>query len=140
MVGLNGAKMSKSKGNLVFVSRLRDDGHDPMAIRLALLGHHYRSDWDWQEGDLTAAEDRLLRWTFAVTAERGPAAGPVIDAVRQALAADLDAPTALAAVDAWADEVAAGSGDDVDAPRQVAVLCQALLGVRLLEEDRAQSS
>ena len=49
MVGLNGQKMSKSKGNLVFVSRLRDDGHDPMAIRLALLAHHYRSDWDWTD-------------------------------------------------------------------------------------------
>ena len=54
MVGLGGQKMSKSKGNLVFVSRLRDDGHDPMAIRLALLAHHYRSDWDWTDDDLTA--------------------------------------------------------------------------------------
>jgi L-cysteine:1D-myo-inositol 2-amino-2-deoxy-alpha-D-glucopyranoside ligase len=133
MVGLNGAKMSKSKGNLVFVSRLRDDGHDPMALRLALLGHHYRSEWDWQDADLTAAEDRLLRWTFAVTAERGPRATPVVDAVRRALAADLDAPAALAAVDAWADEVAAGNGDDEAAPTEVATLVHALLGVQLLD-------
>ena len=47
MVGLDGEKMSKSRGNLVFVSRLREDGVDPMAIRLALLAHHYRSDWEW---------------------------------------------------------------------------------------------
>jgi L-cysteine:1D-myo-inositol 2-amino-2-deoxy-alpha-D-glucopyranoside ligase len=133
MVGLNGAKMSKSKGNLVFVSRLRDDGHDPMALRLALLGHHYRSEWDWEDADLTAAEDRLLRWTFAVTAERGPAAAPVVDAVRRALATDLDAPAALAAVDAWADEVAAGNGEDQAAPAEVAALVHALLGVQLLD-------
>ena len=40
-------KMSKSKGNLVFVSRLLASEVDPMAIRLALLAHHYRDDWDW---------------------------------------------------------------------------------------------
>ncbi len=59
MVGLDGEKMSKSKGNLVFVSALRRAGRDPMAIRLALLAHHYRSDWEWTEDDLTRAEQRL---------------------------------------------------------------------------------
>ena len=43
MVGLDGEKMSKSKGNLVLVSRLRADGEEPAAIRLAILAHHYRS-------------------------------------------------------------------------------------------------
>ena len=134
MVGLNGQKMSKSKGNLVFVSRLRDDGHHPMAIRLALLAHHYRTDWEWHDDDLVRGEDRMLRWTFAATADRGPAAGPVVDAVRSALAADLDAPAALAAVDAWADEVAVGNGDDPDAPREVAELVHSLLGVVLRDD------
>src|SRR5919107_512505 len=59
MVGYQGEKMSKSKGNLVLVSRLRQDGTDPMAIRLALLAHHYRSDWEWTDDDLTGAEKRL---------------------------------------------------------------------------------
>lgn len=45
MVGLDGEKMSKSRGNLVFVSHLRETA-DPMAIRLALLAHHYRDDWE----------------------------------------------------------------------------------------------
>src|SRR5450756_1308136 len=49
MVAYQGAKMSKSLGNLVFISRLRADGVDPMAIRLALLAHHYRSDWEWTD-------------------------------------------------------------------------------------------
>jgi len=134
MVGLNGEKMSKSKGNLVFVSRLRDDGHQPMAIRLALLAHHYRDDWDWTDADLTMGEDRLLRWTIAATSERGPDAAPVIAAVRDALADDLDAPRAIAAIDAWADAVATGSGDDVEAPRAIADLSESLLGVTLRSE------
>ncbi len=134
MVGLGGQKMSKSKGNLVFVSRLRDDGHEPMAIRLALLAHHYRSDWEWTDGDLTQGEDRLHRWAFAATADRGPSAGPVVEAVRAALANDLDAPTALAAVDMWAEQVASGTGDDPEAPQQMAEATNALLGVVLRED------
>ena len=52
--------MSKSLGNLVFVSTLRGDGVDPMAIRLALLAHHYRSDWEYTDADLDAAVIRLV--------------------------------------------------------------------------------
>ena len=52
MVGYDGEKMSKSKGNLVFVSALRNSDVDPMAIRLALLRHHYRSDWEWTDAEL----------------------------------------------------------------------------------------
>ena len=59
MVGLDGEKMSKSKGNLVLVSKLRADGVDPMAIRLALLGQHYRTDWDWTDQHLERAQERL---------------------------------------------------------------------------------
>jgi L-cysteine:1D-myo-inositol 2-amino-2-deoxy-alpha-D-glucopyranoside ligase len=131
MVGLHGEKMSKSKGNLVFVSRVRDDGHDPMALRLALLAHHYRSEWDWTDADLEDGEARLLRWTYAATAERGPSPEKVVDEVRTALADDLDAPGALVAIDRWAEEVAAGSGDDPAAPATVAALASALLGVQL---------
>ena len=76
MVRLDGEKMSKSLGNLVFVSRLLADGHDPMAIRLAILAHHYREDWDWTAAGLFAAADRLARWREAVQGRRrrpGPA-------------------------------------------------------------------
>ena len=80
MVGLDGAKMSKSRGNLVFVSKLRESGVDPMAIRLALLAHHYRDDWEWTDEVLAAAEDRLSRWREAVRldsgAQRRRGAGP----------------------------------------------------------------
>ncbi|MEO6606292.1 MAG: cysteine--1-D-myo-inosityl 2-amino-2-deoxy-alpha-D-glucopyranoside ligase, partial [Aeromicrobium sp.] len=66
MVGFEGEKMSKSKGNLVLVSKLRAEGRDPMAIRLALLAHHYRSDWEWFESELEAAEQRLATWRAAL--------------------------------------------------------------------------
>ena len=68
MVRLDGEKMSKSLGNLVFVSKLLAAGHDPMAIRLALLAHHYRTDWDWTAEGLDAAVQRLATWRSALAA------------------------------------------------------------------------
>ena len=132
MVGLEGEKMSKSRGNLVFVSALRRDGVDPAAVRLALLADHYRSDREWTPATLTTGEERLARWREAVGRPGGPAAGPVLADVRSALAADLDTPAALAAVDRWA--VAAlegGERGDEGALRLVTDLVDALLGVRL---------
>jgi L-cysteine:1D-myo-inositol 2-amino-2-deoxy-alpha-D-glucopyranoside ligase len=115
MVRLDGEKMSKSLGNLVFVSRLLADGHDPMAVRLAILAHHYRDDWDWTAAGLAAAADRLARWREAVrvagAAASLPTAEAVLAGVRERLADDLDAPGALAVVDGWADDVLGGDRD-----------------------------
>jgi L-cysteine:1D-myo-inositol 2-amino-2-deoxy-alpha-D-glucopyranoside ligase len=131
MVGLDGEKMSKSKGNLVFVSSLRASGIDPMAIRLALLEHHYRDDWDWTDELLVSAQSRLNRWREAVRLAAGLNADNVLADVRAALAHDLDAPAAVAAVDAWAGASVAIDSDDADAPALVARACDALLGVAL---------
>ena len=118
MVAYDGEKMSKSKGNLVLVSELREAGTDPMAIRLAILRHHYRSDWEWTDRDLEAAEEWLEDWRVAVAEPRGAATGPVVQAVRDALADDLDAPAAAAAIRRWsvatnegADRSEEGAGD-----------------------------
>ena len=116
MVGLDGEKMSKSKGNLVLVSKLRAAGVDPMAIRLALLSQHYRDDWMWTDDILAAAVERLATWREAVRLDAGLNADATIAAVRAALADDLDAPAALAAVDAWAGASVAIDSDDTDAP------------------------
>ena len=135
LVAYQGEKMSKSRGNLVFVSALRRAGVDPMAIRLALLAHHYRSEWEWTDEDLTAGVARLERWRSAVSGNGGPAPDETLAAVRAALAADLDAPAALAAVDAWAerslDPARDASHDTEGAPGVVARAIDALLGVRL---------
>jgi L-cysteine:1D-myo-inositol 2-amino-2-deoxy-alpha-D-glucopyranoside ligase len=125
MVGYDGAKMSKSRGNLVLVSRLREAGVDPMAVRLALLAHHYRSDWEWTDAVLTAAHARLDRWREAVgSASRADAESLTAD-VRAALAEDLDAPAAVAAVDAWA----AGPPGDGAGAQLVRDVLDARLGI-----------
>ncbi|QDQ97391.1 cysteine--1-D-myo-inosityl 2-amino-2-deoxy-alpha-D-glucopyranoside ligase [Tomitella fengzijianii] len=133
MMGLDGEKMSKSLGNLVLVSRLREAGEDPMAIRLALLDAHYRTDRFWTDALLVTARERLARWRTAVSASTGPVADETVARLRQHLADDLDTPKALTAVDAWATDVAAGIGSDAQAPARIADAVDALLGVRLAD-------
>ena len=123
MIGLDGEKMSKSRGNLVLVSALRRDGIDPMAIRLALLAEHYRQDRFWTADGLTVAQARLTAWR-AAAGRAGAPADAVLAAVRAALADDLDTPTALAAIDAWAADPALGG-------ELVALAVDALLGISL---------
>jgi L-cysteine:1D-myo-inositol 2-amino-2-deoxy-alpha-D-glucopyranoside ligase len=131
MIGLDGTKMSKSKGNLVFVSRLRADGVDPMAVRLGLLSGHYRDDREWTDDVLKAGEQRLARWREAASAAAGPSGAGLVAAVRESLADDLDTPSTIAVVDAWAEAALAGAGEDPDAPALMARTVDALLGVRL---------
>ncbi|MFD2091385.1 cysteine--1-D-myo-inosityl 2-amino-2-deoxy-alpha-D-glucopyranoside ligase [Blastococcus deserti] len=132
MIGLDGEKMSKSRGNLVFVSRLRGDGVDPMAIRLALLSGHYRTDRAWTTDLLRTAEQRLETWRRAVAQDAGAPAGPVLHGVRERLTDDLDSPGAIALVDAWAEATLSGAGDQEEqAPAVVCDLVDALLGVDL---------
>jgi L-cysteine:1D-myo-inositol 2-amino-2-deoxy-alpha-D-glucopyranoside ligase len=92
MVKLGGVKMSKSLGNLVFVRTLIET-HDPAAVRLVLLGHHYRESWDFDGSLLEAASRRLERWRAAGVGEGA------LEAVRARLDDDLDCPGALAAID-----------------------------------------
>jgi L-cysteine:1D-myo-inositol 2-amino-2-deoxy-alpha-D-glucopyranoside ligase len=131
LVGLEGQKMSKSRGNLVLVSQLRARGVAPAAVRLAILAHHYRTDWEWTDEGLDQAVARLDRWREALSREAGPDAAATVAAIRAAVAEDLDAPRAIAAVDAWAAEQLATGGTDPGAPGVVARAADALLGVRL---------
>ncbi|MBT0568101.1 cysteine--1-D-myo-inosityl 2-amino-2-deoxy-alpha-D-glucopyranoside ligase [Williamsia sp. CHRR-6] len=131
MVGLDGEKMSKSRGNLVFVSRLLADDVDPAAIRLALIADHYRSDRMWGDDSLSVAGARLDRWRAAVARANGPAAQDTIARVRQHLADDLDTAKAITAIDAWAGDAIGGLGSSPDAGRDIAVCVDALLGIEL---------
>lgn len=125
MVAYQGEKMSKSLGNLVFVSRLTESGVDPRAIRLALLAHHYRSDWEWTDAALEAASERLERWVaWAATPEGNPQTREHLDELRAVLANDLNTPAALDVVDGW---VASGRPASAEMVRAV----DALLGVRV---------
>ncbi|TAL18568.1 MAG: cysteine--1-D-myo-inosityl 2-amino-2-deoxy-alpha-D-glucopyranoside ligase [Frankiales bacterium] len=127
MVGLDGEKMSKSRGNLVFVSRLREAGVEPGALRLALLSGHYRADREWFPRTLGEGEQRLAAWRSAVARPSGPSGQSLLAELRAALSADLDTPAALAAVDRWA----ATDGDDASAAGLVRDAVDALLGVAL---------
>jgi L-cysteine:1D-myo-inositol 2-amino-2-deoxy-alpha-D-glucopyranoside ligase len=132
MVGYDAEKMSKSRGNLVFVSTLRHSGADPMAIRLALLAHHYRSDWEWTDAELAAANERLAAWRSATSLLTAPSADRLLATVRERLHDDLDSPGALAAVDAWVAVAGDAVGDaDPQAPLLVKATVDALLGVAL---------
>jgi len=136
MVAYLGEKMSKSKGNLVFVSSLRNAEIDPMAIRLALLRHHYRSDWEWTDDELFSAVDTVVQWRKALVLGRGAPAEPVVHEVLDALADDLDAPRAVAAVQAWVDATLGTTGhlaqtSDPRAAAEIGVLLDAALGLKL---------
>ena len=135
MVAYDGEKMSKSKGNLVFVSALRLSEVDPMAIRLVLLRHHYRSDWEWTDDQLWAAVDTLADWRRALALGAGAASDPVAMRVLAALADDLDAPTAVAVVQEWVDATLGTTGladtSDHHAAEAVRRLLDAALGLAL---------
>jgi L-cysteine:1D-myo-inositol 2-amino-2-deoxy-alpha-D-glucopyranoside ligase len=127
MVGLDGEKMSKSLGNLVFVSRLRERGVAPEALRLALLDHHYRADLDWTAATLERGTARLAAWRAGVSRPAGPDGNALLGTLRAALCDDLDTPSALRAVDAWCST----PGDDRSAADLVRAAVDALLGVAL---------
>jgi L-cysteine:1D-myo-inositol 2-amino-2-deoxy-alpha-D-glucopyranoside ligase len=147
MVSYQGHKMSKSLGNLVFVNRLLASGVDPMAIRVALLAHHYRSDWEWTDAALADADARLARWRRAFAhAEAAAVAGPddapsnaaaeTLAGIRARMRDDLDAPGALGIIDRWADRLLADAPTritpaDVSGARLIQAAADALLGIRL---------
>jgi L-cysteine:1D-myo-inositol 2-amino-2-deoxy-alpha-D-glucopyranoside ligase len=112
LIGKDGQKMSKSLGNLVFVDALRKEW-DPMAIRLAIVEHHYRTEWEWDDDLMPRSAKRLDAWRGAVGGTRGD----LLREVRLALDDDLDTPRAVAAIDDAAER-----GGDVRA-------AAALLGV-----------
>jgi L-cysteine:1D-myo-inositol 2-amino-2-deoxy-alpha-D-glucopyranoside ligase len=114
MVGLDGEKMSKSKGNLVFVSKLLKEGIDPMTLRHALLSERYSEDRMWSQETLQQSEERVVRLRSALSRiECAPTDG-VIQLIAQSIADDLNTPTALDVLDKWASESLVGkSGGSV---------------------------
>ena len=122
MIALDGVKMSKSLGNLVFVHKLSEQGHDPSAIRLAVFAGHYRTDRDFSDAILDEAEARLARWREQLGEEASEAeAITVVDELRAHLANDLDTPRALTLID----------GVTGDHDRIIATALDGLLGVRI---------
>jgi len=115
LISMDGQKMSKSLGNLVFVDALRKEW-DPAAIRLGIIGHHYRTEWEWDDGLMTRSQRQLDAWRAAARG-RGTGADPgddgLLAAVRARLDDDLDTPGAFAAIDAAV--AGGGAGADIAA-------------------------
>lgn len=102
MIGLDGEKMSKSRGNLKFVSIMRSEGIDPMVLRIALLSGHYRSDREWSDRLLSESADRLHLWREAFSSPYGGEVEHLIGEISLALSDDLNTPLAFHILDQWA--------------------------------------
>ena len=129
MVAYEGEKMSKSLGNLVFVRDLRT-GHDPRAIRLALLSNHYRAGFEWFDSDIDKGEAMLERMIEAASCPSGPDSETLLSQVREAIDDDLNLPKACEIIDDFAVKMIEGSGNDSDAKTSLTKAAE-LLGVDL---------
>jgi L-cysteine:1D-myo-inositol 2-amino-2-deoxy-alpha-D-glucopyranoside ligase len=129
MIGLDGEKMSKSKGNLVFVSQLLREGSDPMVIRTALLRHHYRVDHMWHNSELESANDFLDKLRVALSRPEVAPTDATIKKIIESLAQDLDSPKALRAIQSWIE--ATDAGEVGGSPGELSRAIDALLGIAL---------
>ena len=128
MIGLEGEKMSKSKGNLVFVSKLIEAGRDPMAIRWALMKSHYRTDRMWTEELLIEAESEISALRVVLFSKKVAATEEVIQKIVDCLADDVDTPGAIKAINEWVVWSQTGGGS-AESDELTKVL-DALLGVK----------
>lgn len=129
MIGLDGEKMSKSKGNLVFVSRLVASGTDPMAIRWALMSDHYRSNRMWSDALLSRAEAEIALVRNAFTQSDVAPTNQVIDQMIKTLSEDLNTPAALSIILQWSSATVAG--EQGGSSNDLRDALDALLGLRL---------
>jgi L-cysteine:1D-myo-inositol 2-amino-2-deoxy-alpha-D-glucopyranoside ligase len=132
MLHYDGQKMSKSLGNLVFVSDLLERGVGPAALRLALISRHYREDWEWRGREVALAEARLNRWRDVIGSVKPQGhSGEAIAKIRAALANDLDTVGAIAAVDEWVNAAPLARDRTPYAAADLRRAIDALLGIKL---------
>jgi L-cysteine:1D-myo-inositol 2-amino-2-deoxy-alpha-D-glucopyranoside ligase len=129
MIGLDGEKMSKSKGNLVFVSRLIAEGVSPMVIRWALMSDHYRSDRMWSDDVLQEAHVAIDQLTAALAQKDCAPTEDLINSMVLALSDDLDTPLIVSQLKSWSSLTLSGAqGGNSD---QLRVALDALLGLKI---------
>jgi L-cysteine:1D-myo-inositol 2-amino-2-deoxy-alpha-D-glucopyranoside ligase len=129
MIGLDGEKMSKSKGNLVFVSTLLDSGIDPFAIRWALMQDHYRSERMWTDAKLMEADVAVKRLRLALKSSDIAPTKSLIASITVSLSQDLDTPSLIHSINMWVDESLSGvTGGD---RAEIIVVLDNLLGLAL---------
>ena len=104
MIGLDGEKMSKSKGNLIFVSKLIREGVDPMVIRWALLSGHYQQDREWSTQLLERAKDEVVLVRAALSRSETADASSLVNNLIKDLSDNLNTPKALSEIVDWSLE------------------------------------
>jgi L-cysteine:1D-myo-inositol 2-amino-2-deoxy-alpha-D-glucopyranoside ligase len=129
MIGLDGTKMSKSLGNLIFVSKLISEGVEPMAIRLALFGHHYRSDHMWGSSEISEASAFLDRIRLNLARVEVAPTQPLIAQILAALSQDLDTVRVLELIADWC--AATESGASGGSAGQLSRVLDDLLGLAI---------
>jgi L-cysteine:1D-myo-inositol 2-amino-2-deoxy-alpha-D-glucopyranoside ligase len=129
MIGLDGEKMSKSKGNLVLVSQLLLEGIDAMVIRTALLQHHYRSDHMWHNSELDQARLFLDELRLCLSRPDVAPTDITIEVVISSLSEDLNTPAALSALQNWIE--ATNKGETGGNPGELSRAIDALLGIAI---------
>ena len=129
MIGLDGEKMSKSKGNLVFVSKLLAAGTDPMAIRWALMKSHYRTDRMWTDKLLVEAETEIVALRTVLRSEKVAATSDLIQRIVEYLADDLDTSAVIAAINTWVTQ--SQSEAEGGEAKELETALDSLLGIKL---------
>ena len=129
MIEWQGEKMSKSRGNLVFVSKLLNEGWSGEEIRLALINRSYESDFNWESTHLLRAQEKLTRWRSNLSRESAALATPFIQELADCLANNLDTEGAIAAVDRWC--MATENGSEDASPGEMARAIDTYLGISL---------
>ena len=131
MVYYQGQKMSKSLGNLVFVSELIAKGADPMAIKLAILSNHYSNEWHWSDTLLGDAVKRLEMWRNACSMERTSSTAEILQEVRTFLSNDLDSPSALKSIDEWAEKTISGETTEFGGAGIISRMLDGIFGIAI---------
>ena len=126
LIGLDGEKMSKSRGNLIFVSKLISDNISPMAIRWALLKRPYRTEYMWMRTETAQAQHELEKLALKLKSSEIPPTSQIIGNIYECIANDLNSAAAIDMVNKWVDSN--GTGGDAKALQSV---LDGLLGIAL---------
>ena len=129
MIGLDGEKMSKSKGNLVFVSKLLEAKVDPMVIRWALLKGHYQEDRAWSNELLNTAESEINQIRRSLSKSEVSDAAELISGLILDISNNLDTPSALNRLLDWSEK--SDNNGDVNQSGLVSRAIDSLLGLAL---------
>jgi len=129
MIGLNGEKMSKSLGNLVFVSSLMQSGVNPMVIRCALLMQNYAKDRMWSDDLLAQAQKFIVDLTLHLSQSECAPTQDVIQNILNALSNNLDTETVFTILQQWIKDCQ--NGDIGGKPGELSRALDALLGLAI---------